>query len=160
MVRERRQMVRTYTLGWHVWPLCLACCCLWRKGIPLRARKIGFNVGPKGEPNDIESLMLESDDGLIWRKRAVFQEIAGDETAFLFDQQGGIRGIGRRRGMAQLLQSNPPDIKWMRHNLDRHIGGPLISKWGANSCRRAALDRQGAKDINVLVGRKRPARVC
>ena len=70
--------------------------------------------------------MLESDDGLIWRKRAAFQEIAGDETAFLFDQQGGILGIGRRRGMAQLLQSNPPYTKWIRRNLDRHIGGPLI----------------------------------
>ena len=29
--------------------------------------------------------MPESDDGLIWRKRSLFQEERGDETAFLFE---------------------------------------------------------------------------
>ena len=63
---------------------------------------MNFEVGPKGEPNEIESLMLESDDGFIWHKRATFQEIAGDETAFIFDRRGDILGIGRRRGTAQI----------------------------------------------------------
>ena len=93
-------------------------------------RKIGFAIGPKGEPNEVESLMLESDDGFIWRKRATFQEIAGDETAFLFEKDGSVLGIGRRRQTAQLLRSKPPYTKWERHDLDRHIGGPLLARWG------------------------------
>ena len=96
-------------------------------------RKVGFAVGPKGEPNEIESLMLESDDGLVWRKRATFQEIAGDETAFLFERNGGILGVGRRRGKAQLLRSAPPYREWERRDLDRHIGGPLLAKWGGRT---------------------------
>jgi hypothetical protein len=94
-------------------------------------RKIGFAIGPRGEGREVESLMLESDDGLIWRKRAVFQEIAGDETAFLFESDGSILAIGRRGGdTAQLLRSRPPYTHWDRKDLDRYIGGPLVVKWG------------------------------
>lgn len=94
-------------------------------------RKIGFEVRPRGEGRQVESLMLESDDGLIWRKRAVFQESAGDETAFLFEPDGCIVGIGRRgSAAAQLLRSRPPYTHWDRHDLDRYIGGPLLTKWG------------------------------
>ena len=94
-------------------------------------RKLGFRVGPKGEGEDVESLMLESDDGLVWRKRATFQEVAGDETAFLFEPDGSILAVGRRgRASAQLLRSAPPYEKWDRKDFDRYIGGPLLKKWG------------------------------
>ncbi len=94
-------------------------------------RKIGFAEGPKGEGVEVESLMLESDDGLIWRKRAVFQETAGDETAFLLEPDGAVVAIGRRGGAnAQLLRSRPPYTEWDRKDLDRYVGGPLIVKWG------------------------------
>lgn len=94
-------------------------------------RKIGFEITARGEGKQVESLMLESDDGLIWRKRAVFQEIAGDETAFLFKQDGSILGIGRRGGgTAQLLRSKPPYTQWERKPLKRYVGGPLLVKWG------------------------------
>ena len=94
-------------------------------------RKAGFAVGPRGEGQEVESLMLESDDGLIWRKRAVFQETAGDETAFLFEPDGRVVAIGRRgRAPAQLLRSTPPYTEWDRKDLDRYIGGPLLVKWG------------------------------
>ncbi len=93
-------------------------------------RKIGFEVTVRGEGRQVESLMLESDDGLIWRKRAVFQEIGGDETAFLFERDGQILGIGRRGGPAQLLRSRPPYDKWERTDLERFIGGPLLARWG------------------------------
>ncbi|MEE3370139.1 MAG: hypothetical protein VX346_12420 [Planctomycetota bacterium] len=97
-------------------------------------RKIGFAVPPRGEGREVESLMLESDDGLIWRKRAVFQEIAGDETAFLFSQRGDILAIGRRGSQrAQLLRSAPPYTKWQRQELDRYIGGPLLTRWGGRT---------------------------
>ncbi len=93
-------------------------------------RKTDFAVGPKGEGQQVQSLMLESDDGLIWRRRSVFQEVAGDETAFLFEPDGQVLGVGRRRGTAQLLRSRPPYAQWERSDLDRSIGGPLLVKWG------------------------------
>lgn len=96
-------------------------------------RKIGFEVVPCGEGRRVESLMLESDDGLIWRKRAVFQEIAGDETAFLFEPDGSILAVGRRgNAPAQLLRSKPPYAEWDRRDLDRYLGGPLLTKWGGH----------------------------
>lgn len=94
-------------------------------------RKIDFEVVPRGEGRRIKSLMLESDDGLVWRRRAVFQETAGDETAFQFESDGRLVGIGRRgRGNAQLLRSQPPYTDWIRKDLDRYIGGPLLVRWG------------------------------
>ena len=93
-------------------------------------RKAGFAIGPRGEGDEVESLMLESDDGLIWRKAAVFQQREGDDTAFLFQSDGSLIGIGRRgRANAQLLQSSPPFEHFVRTDLDRYIGGPLIAQW-------------------------------
>ena len=57
-------------------------------------RKTGFEITARGEGEHVESLMLESDDGLVWRKRAVFQETAGDETAFLFEPDGSVLAWG------------------------------------------------------------------
>ncbi len=94
-------------------------------------RKRDFDVRPRGEGPTVQSLMLESDDGLIWRKRAVFQEDRGDETAFLFEANGDVLAIGRCGGKnAQLLRSRPPYKQWQRQDLDRYIGGPLLAKWG------------------------------
>ena len=93
-------------------------------------RKYEFDMKPRGEGRRVKSIMLQSDDGLIWRKRAVFQELQGDETAFLFEPDGAVIGIGRRRGNAQLLRSSPPYTDWQRHDLDRYIGGPLLARWG------------------------------
>ena len=80
----------------------------------------------------VESAMLESDDGLIWRKVGLFQEQFGNETAFLFEEDGSVlavaRGGGRRN--AQICRSRPPYQKWQRKDLDRYIGGPLLAKWG------------------------------
>lgn len=93
-------------------------------------RYVGFEIGQRGEGKKVESVMLESDDGLIWRKRALFQEIAGDETAFLFEQDGSVLAVGRRgSGPAQLLRSRPPYAQWDRKDLDRYVGGPLLTKW-------------------------------
>ena len=109
-------------------------------------RKPGFEITARGEPANVESLMLESDDGLIWRKRAVFQETAGDETAFLFEPDGTVLGVGRHGGgkEAQLLRSRPPYTTWERKSLDRSIGGPLLTKWGNRYVvggRKKTLDR-------------------
>ena len=90
-----------------------------------------FDMSAIGEGACVESAMLESDDGLIWHKRALFQEERGDETAFLFEPDGSLLGVGRRGGAkAQFLRSSPPYTKWERRDFDRYIGGPLITKWG------------------------------
>ena len=57
-------------------------------------RKPGYEIGPRGEGSKNQSLMLESDDGLIWKKRAYFNETNGDETAFLFENDGSLLAIG------------------------------------------------------------------
>ncbi|MCP4169216.1 MAG: hypothetical protein GY758_00405 [Fuerstiella sp.] len=94
-------------------------------------RKNDFAEGPKGEGTAVKSLMLESADGLIWRKKAVFQSVHGDETAFLFEPDGDILAIGRRGSQpAQILKSQPPYQEWSRNDLDRYIGGPLLTRWG------------------------------
>ena len=95
-------------------------------------RKPGFEIGPRGEGDKIQSLMLESDDGLVWKKRAFFQETAGDETAFFFQTDGSVLAVGRHGGgkNAQLLRSKPPYAEWERKDLGRSIGGPLLTKWG------------------------------
>lgn len=96
-------------------------------------RKPAFEVQTRGEGRKVESLMLESEDGLVWRKRAVFQETAGDETAFLFDSAGAIVAVGRHgEGKeAQLLRSRPPYTSWQRTSLSQPIGGPLLAPWGS-----------------------------
>ncbi len=95
-------------------------------------RKPGFEIGPRGEGEKIQSLMLESDDGLVWKKRAFFQEAAGDETAFLFQKDGTVLAVARHGGgkNAQLLRSMPPYLVWERKDLGRPVGGPLLTQWG------------------------------
>ncbi len=80
----------------------------------------------------VESAMLESDDGLIWRKAALFQKTYGDETAFLFENDGSVLAVCRSGGgrNAQVCRSQPPYVTWQRRDLDRYIGGPLLAKWG------------------------------
>lgn len=132
------------TFGHYIWRACA----FGDKAYLCGRRKIGFAVGTKGEGRQVESVMLESDDGLIWRKRALFQEIHGDETAFLFQPDGTVLGVGRRSpGTAQLLRSTPPYTKWDRQELDRHVGGPLLTRWGDRLVvgGRKAMPGQGPK---------------
>jgi hypothetical protein len=80
----------------------------------------------------VESAMLVSDDGLVWRKAALFQEQYGDETAFLFQDDGAVLAVARSGGGrdAQVCRSLPPYETWRRTDLDRYLGGPLLARWG------------------------------
>lgn len=122
-------------------------------------RKPEFEVLGKGEPRTMESLMLESDDGLVWRKRAVFQTVVGDETAFRFEPDGRVIAIGRHgEGKeAQLLYSFPPYLDWDRRSLNQSVGGPLIVKWGDHTIvggRKTTKDAGPKTTLNWLVGEK------
>lgn len=79
----------------------------------------------------VESAILQSDDGLVWHKVGLFQERYGDETAFLFEKDGSALAVARSGGgrNAQVCRSRPPYKKWQRTDLDRYIGGPLLTKW-------------------------------
>ncbi len=80
----------------------------------------------------VESAMLKSDDGIVWRYHTLFQETFGDETAFLFESDGGVLAVARSGGgrNAVLCRSKPPYQKWERKDLGRYIGGPLLVRWG------------------------------
>lgn len=139
------------TFGHYIWRAAA----FGEKAYLCGRRKVGFAIGSRGEGKGVESLMLESDDGLIWRKRAVFQEIEGNETAFLFEPDGTVLGIGRRHGNAQLLRSKRPYTHWERKDLDRYIGGPLLAKWGERYVvggRKQTKDRGPKTSLCWLVG--------
>jgi len=97
-------------------------------------RKREFAPGVTQAERDplVESAMLESDDGLVWRKAALFQEEYGNETAFLFEADGAVLAVARSGGgrPAQLCRARPPYDEWDRRDLDRYIGGPLLARWG------------------------------
>lgn len=94
-------------------------------------RKHEFVEAPRSDRSLVESAMLESDDGLIWRKRALFQTTEGNETAFLFEPDGTCVAVCRLSGPNALLcRSKPPYTHWKRTDLNRYIGGPLLAKWG------------------------------
>jgi hypothetical protein len=89
----------------------------------------------------------------------VFQETFGDETAFLFEADGSIVGIGRRGGgkKAELLRSRRPYTEWQRTSLDRAIGGPLLAKWGQRYLvggRHTTQDRGPKTSLCWLVGER------
>lgn len=94
-------------------------------------RKRNFEMVARGEGRQVESVMLESDDGLVWKTRAMFQTTRGDETAFRFLADRSVLAVGRRgSSQAQLLRSAWPWTSWQRTDLDRYIGGPLLTRWG------------------------------
>ena len=94
-------------------------------------RKHQFDVRPRGEGPEVESAMLVSEDGLVWKTAALFQEQRGDETVFQFQADGSVLAIGRRGSdKAQILRSKPPYQQWQRKELDRYIGGPMLVRWG------------------------------
>ena len=119
-------------------------------------RKKNFEMAPRGEGAIVESAMLESNDGLIWRTRSLFQEVNGDETAFQFEADGSIIAVGRRgRDNAQLLRSERPYTQWQRKDLDRYIGGPLLMRWGGRYVvggRKTISDRGPKTSMCWLVG--------
>ncbi len=94
-------------------------------------RKHHFEHSDEPEPMAVESALLESSDGLTYSKVGLFQEQAGDETAFLFEPDGSILAVARGGGKtnAQLCRAPAPYHDWQRSDLGRQIGGPLLARW-------------------------------
>ena len=92
-------------------------------------------VEAERDPARIEGAMLESDDGLIWKFAARFTEDYGDETAFLFEADGEVVALARGGAdpqPARICRSRPPYNEWIRTDLHRNVGGPLLAKWGGH----------------------------
>lgn len=117
------------TFGHYIWRAAS----LGDKAYLCGRRKPEFQPGAKGEGGRVQSLMLESGDGIVWKKRAYFEENAGNETAFLFEQDGSVLAIGRHISSGEnalLIRSKPPYADWTRQPLNYAVGGPLVVKWG------------------------------
>ncbi len=121
-------------------------------------RKAGFAVQVMGERGHNQSVMLESDDGIIFRHRAYFQETGGNETAFFFEADGSVLALDRNGGgNSMLCSARPPYTEWSRRPLDRFVGGPLLVKWGDHilvAGRHQTKDRGPKTSLGWLVGDK------
>ena len=97
-------------------------------------RKRGFSESESGTGATpiMESAMLESEDGINWRYRSLFQTTKGNETAFLFLENANLLAISRTQGRepALLVQASPPYQEVTRKALGEYIGGPLLARWG------------------------------
>lgn len=119
-----RQMEGTY--GHYIWRAAT-----WDGRAYLCGRRNRDFAQVSGERESVQSAMLVSEDGLIWRYHSLFQEHHGDETAFVFRGDGSLLGVSRRGSQpAQLVKSTPPYTEWARHDLPAYIGGPLLARWG------------------------------
>src|SRR5690606_16459269 len=97
-----------------------------------RKKKFAETESGAGGTQIVQSAILASDDGRIWRHRGLFQEEHGNETAFVFEDDGSALAVARGGGSrnAELCRSAPPYVEWQRTELDRYIGGPLLARWG------------------------------
>ena len=80
----------------------------------------------------MQSWLLQSSDGLTWTPAALMLASYGDETAFLFAEDGEVTALVRTEAgrPAELCRSDPPYQQWTRTTLDRAVGGPLLARWG------------------------------
>jgi hypothetical protein len=82
----------------------------------------------------VRSMLLVSEDGFRFSPSGSFQDEYGDETAMLFEENGDLFAVSRRRGgrTAQVVRMVPPYSRSLRVDLDRYVGGPLLKKWEGN----------------------------
>ena len=95
-----------------------------------RKRNYSEQEGGAGAPKIVESAMLESDDGLVWRYHSLFQTEHGNETAFLFEDDNSLLAVSRMDGRSsRLITAESPWNEKKRVEIDSYIGGPLLVKW-------------------------------
>lgn len=90
-----------------------------------------YLCGRRAHTGARESALLESDDGLVWKFRSLFQQAQGNETAFMFDPDGLLTALCRKSAdESDLVRSRPPYEQWTRLKIPEFIGGPLLVRWG------------------------------
>ena len=97
-----------------------------------RKRNYSEQESGAGGASIVESAMLESEDGLNWRFHSLFQADRGNETAFLFEENGSLLAISRcGSDTAQLGTAAPPWTEKKIVDLPTYLGGPMLARWGA-----------------------------
>ena len=96
-----------------------------------RRRGLAPTVTPEDREAGIEAALMRSDDGLSWESVGLFRESYGNETAFLFEQDGAIVAIHRGRGSvpAEVCRAESPYRVWTRRGLGLNVGGPMLARW-------------------------------
>ena len=99
-----------------------------------RRRGYGSGIEEEQQPGSIESAMLASADGLVWSFHSLFAGDFGDETAFLFEEDGSAVALVRDgdKKRARVCRSAPPWKAWTSAYLQRNVGGPLLTRWGGH----------------------------
>ena len=100
-------------------------------------RKLGFTEKEDGSgvSEQVQSAMLVSEDGLVFRFHSLFQETKGNETAFLFKDDGSLVAVSRRDAnssdliLAKEGWHGPEEDEKVRIELSEFIGGPLLARW-------------------------------
>lgn len=94
---------------------------------------------PPGSDRTVEELanratLLVSDDGMKFSPFLTFPQEGGNETGFLFEDDGSLltvmRTVGPPPHSAVVWRAKPPYEEWSHTLLHRFIGGPMLAKWG------------------------------
>ena len=116
-----------------------------------RRREFAHSIAAESREGSIQAAMLESDDGLVWKTAGLFSETCGNETAFLFEDDGSVLAMVRSAGSqgTRVCRSKPPYQEWNRTDLGVYVGGPLLTKWGEHYLvgGRKMTDGRGAKTV-------------
>jgi hypothetical protein len=121
------------TLGHYAWRAVT-----WNGKVYLNARRRrGFIFTDDRAEIDrlVQSVIMDSEDGLIFKPTIFFPQEGGDETAFQFEDDGTLLAVMRTVGSppphkAPFWRSKPPYTTFERTLLHRFIGGPMLVKWG------------------------------
>lgn len=113
------------THGYYIWRGAAFGGQAWLCG---RRIKPGLTT-PEGHPV-LETALLVSPDGFTWKPASLIKEREGNETAFLFEDDGEIVAVARSKKNALLCRAHPPYQDWSRTDLGRFVGGPMLTKWG------------------------------
>jgi len=124
-----------------------------------RRRAFAHSIPGESREELLESALLESDDGLVWKTAGLFSETCGNETAFLFEPDGSVVALVRSAGPQEtrLCRSAPPYQEWDRVDLGLYVGGPLLTKWGPHylvAGRQMTEDRGPKTVLYWLVGER------
>jgi hypothetical protein len=98
----------------------------------------GLKYAPREDMNGRKSFLLESSDGFEWKEKSIIQEYRGDETSFLFKENGDVIALSRvleldtkwRKLPSQLSYSSPPYDKWTNIDLNERVESPVLFKLG------------------------------
>ncbi|MEZ4835114.1 MAG: sialidase family protein [Caldilineaceae bacterium] len=100
----------------------------------------------------MESWLMASEDGVNWTPLGLMQPAYGDETAFVFEDDGSVLAVARTMGRrpAQVCRAAPPYTSWTQTDLDRYVGGPMLARWGDRYLVGGRKMSEGAPPVTTI----------